>query len=235
MSRDGNDEHSHLLSRFGRKFAAGEVIFDAGSPAGEAYLLQEGRVRLIKRIGAHERSLRVVRPGDLFGEHALLPGLPRTSTAVALTESHALALEPATFEHVIAGSPTIGMRVIHQLVRRLREAEDQIELLMLQDSQVKVCAALIQLSQEAQRARPDAPESVALSVSPLELSARAGLDVDTVKRNVQQLRTGGYVRIEGEAIQIPDLDGLRELRRLLEMKEEIAGANEAARSVGRSD
>jgi CRP-like cAMP-binding protein len=150
-------------------------------------------------------------------------------------ESHALALEPTTFEHVIAGSPTIGMRVIHQLVRRLREAEDQIELLMLQDSQVKVCAALIQLSQEAQRARPEAPESVALSVSPLELSARAGLDVDTVKRNVQQLRTGGYVRIEGEAIQIPDLDGLRELRRLLEMKEEIAGANEAARSVGRSD
>ena len=56
-----------------------------------------------------------------------------------------------------------------------------------------------------------------------------------MKKNVQQLRTGGYVRIEGEAIQIPDLNGLRELRRLLEMKEEIAGANEAARSVGRSD
>jgi DNA-binding transcriptional regulator LsrR (DeoR family) len=60
----------------------------------------------------------------------------------------------------------------------------------------------------------------------MELSARVGLDVDTVKRNVQQLRTSGYVRIEGEEIQIPDVEALRELRRLLEMKDEIVGAGD---------
>jgi CRP-like cAMP-binding protein len=122
---------------------------------------------------------------------------------------------------------------LHQLVRRLRDAEDQIELLMLRDSQVKVAAALLQLGQEAQRGRPEHSESVALSVSPMELSSRVGLDVETVKRNVQQLRTSGHVRIEGEQIQVPDMEGLRELRRLLEMKEEIAG--EATRSLRRQD
>ena len=231
----GNDEQSRLLSRFGRKFAPGEVIFEAGAPAAEAYLRQEGRVRLIKKVGASERSLRVIRPGDLFGEQALLPGTPRTSTAVALIESSALVLEQGTFEHVLTGNPAVGMRVMQQLIRRLRDAEDQIELLMLHDSQVKVCAALLQLSQELQRGRTDLADSVVLSVSPMELSARVGLDVDTVKRNIQQLRTSGHLRIEGEQIQIPDVEGVRELRRLLEMKDEIAGANEAARAVRRPE
>jgi CRP-like cAMP-binding protein len=223
----GPDEQSRLLSRFGRRFAAGEVVFEAGAVATEAYLLQEGRVRLIKKVGASERSLRVVRPGDLFGEHALVPGVTRSSTAVALVDSTALALEQSTFEHLLAGNPAVGTRVLHQLIRRLRDAEDQIELLMLRDSQVKVAAALLQFSQEALRGRPPSAEFVALTVSPMELSARVGLDVETVKRNVQHLRTSGHIRIEGEQIQIPDLESLRELRRLLEMKDEIAGASDA--------
>ncbi|HEX4474551.1 MAG TPA: Crp/Fnr family transcriptional regulator [Polyangiaceae bacterium] len=229
------DEQYQQLSRFKRRFAAGEVIFEAGAIAAEAYLLQEGRVRLIKRVGSTERSLRVVRPGDLFGEGALIPGTPRTSTAVALVESSALALEQSTFEHVLAGNPTVGMRVVSQLIRRLREAEDQIEVLLLRDSHVKVATALLQMSQDAQRAHAESGEPLMLTVSPMELSARVGLDVETVKRNVQQLRANGYIRIEAEQIQIPDVDGLRELRRLLEAKGEIAGARESTRGARRSD
>ncbi len=233
----GPDEQSRLLTRFGRRFTAGEVVFEAGAPANEAYLLQEGRVRLIKRAGASERSLRVVRPGELFGEQALSAGSTRTSTAVALVESAALVLAQSTFEHLLSGNPAIGMRVLHQLVRRLHDAEDQIELLMLRDAQVKITAALLQFAQEATRGRPTSAESVILSVSPMELSARVGLDVETVKRNVQQLRTSGHVRVDGEQIQIPDPESLRELRRLLEMKDEIVGGSgsEPGRPARRQD
>jgi CRP-like cAMP-binding protein len=231
----GPEEPPRLLSRYGRKFRAGEVIFEAGTPGTEAFLLQEGRVRLIKRAGSRERSLRVVRPGDLFGEYALVPGTSRTSTAVALVDTVALALDLETFEHVLASNPGIALRVLQQLVRRLRDADDQIELLMLRDSQVKIAAALLQLGHEAARVRPENDESVVLSVSPMELSARVGLDVETVKRNVQQLRAGGHLVIDSEQIQIPDMEGLRELRRLLEMKEEIAGAADLGRGARRND
>lgn len=231
----GKDEQSRLLSRFGRRFAAGEVIFEAGSPSVEAFLLQEGRVRLIKKVGTSERSLRVVRPGDLFGEQALVPGATRTATAVALVESAAIVLEHGTFEHLLAGNPAVGMRVLSQLIRRLREAEDQIEVLMLQDSQLKIALALLQLCQEATRGPDAGVSTVTLSVSPMELSARVGLDVDTVKRNVQQLRSNGYVKIDGERIVVPDIDALRELRRLLDMKSEITGSTEAGKPVKGSD
>jgi CRP-like cAMP-binding protein len=230
MSADsGQDEQSRLLSRFGRRFAAGEVIFQQDTPSVEAYLLQEGRVRLIKKVGTSERSLRVVRPGDLFGEQALVPGATRSATAVALVESSAIVFEHGTFEHLLAGNPAVGMRVLSQLIRRLREAEDQIEVLMLQDSQLKIALALLQLCQEATRGADAGVSSVTLSVSPMELSARVGLDVDTVKRNVQQLRSNGYLKIDGERIVVPDIDTLRELRRLLDLKSEITGSTEAGR------
>lgn len=217
------EQQERLLARFGRRFAAGEVLFRDGDPATEAYLLQEGRVRLIKRVGAVERSLRVLKPGDLFGESALVKGAPRSSTAVALSDGSALALDQATFQQVLGSSPAVGARVLAQLVRRLTDAEDQIEILMLKDSQSKVVVCLVKLAQQALGTSGRTDGAVELAVTPMELSARAGLDVDTIKRIVQQLRERGYVRVVDERLELPDVETLRELYGLLGLRDEIVG------------
>ena len=217
----GGDAQQRLLARFGKRFSAGEVIFNDGDRGEHAFLLQEGRVRLIKRVGALERSLRVLRPGDLFGESALLQGAPRNTTAVALDDGVALALDQATFQHVLSSNPAVGTRVLQQLIRRLRDAEDQIEILMLRDTQTKVVVALLKMAQQSGRLEGQ----VALQISPMELSSRVGLDVDTVKRHVQQLRDGGYLRIVQEQVEIPELSGLRELYGLLGVKDQILGGD----------
>jgi len=215
---------SRLLARFGRRFSAGDVLFNDGDPAGEAFLLQEGRVRLIKRVGAVERSLRVLRPGDLFGETALIEGAPRSSTAVALSDGVALALDQATFEQVLSSNPGVGSRVLHQLIRRLRDAEDQIEILMLRDSQSKIVVSLLKLVHQTNSGQTTG--AVNVNISPMELSTRVGLDVDTVKRNVQQLRESGYINISGERVEIPDIEALGELYGLLGVKDQIVGGDE---------
>jgi CRP/FNR family transcriptional regulator, cyclic AMP receptor protein len=225
MATSPDEQQDRLLARFGRSFAAGDVLFRDGEEAREALLLQEGRVRLIKRVGAIERSLRVLRPGDLFGESALVTGAPRNSTAVALTDGVALALDQATFQQVLASHPAVGARVLHQLIRRLRDAEDQIEILLLRDSRSKVVVALLKLAQQAASAAPDV-EAIQLGVSPMELSARVALDVETVKRSVQELREAGYLRVVEEKVEIPDLDALRELYGLLGVKDQILGSEE---------
>jgi CRP-like cAMP-binding protein len=215
-----DEQNGRLLARFGRRFQAGEVLFDDGDQAGDAFLLQEGRVRLIKKVGATERSLRVLRPGDLFGESALLEGAPRTSTAVALSDGVALALDSPTFQQVLSASPGVGMRVLGQLIRRLRDAEDQIEVLLLRDGKSKVVVTLLQLAQQASQAQEGAVE---IRVSPLELSARVGLDVDSVKRTVQELRDAGHLRIVDERVELPDVAALRELASLFGIRDQLRG------------
>ena len=111
---------------------------------------------------------------------------------------------------------------MQQLVRRLRDAEDQIEIMMLADTQSKVVNALLKLAQHA-RDQEGSGGAVSFSISPMELSIRVGLDVDTVKRTVQQLRDGQYLRVADERLEIPDLDALRRLYHLLGVKDEIRG------------
>lgn len=222
------DERERLLSRYGRRFEAGSIIYREGEAAAQAFLVQEGRVRLFKPVGAMERSLRVVRPGEVFGESALLSASTRSATAIALDTVVALAFDAAGFDQILVLAPEVGTRVAQQLVRRLRDAEDQIELLMIRDAQSKVVVALLKLAQN--RAGSDA-RVPALEVTPLELSAQMGLDVESVKRIVLGLRESGYVRIQDERIEIPDLEALRELHGLLGVKEQLRGGT---REGGRS-
>lgn len=216
-SEEGPDAPTRLLlEQYGRAIGQGEILFREGDAANEAYLLYSGRVRLLKRVRMVERSLSVLRAGDLFGEGALIDGAVRSSTAVALSEGTALVLDRSALRHIIERFPSLSERILIQLVSRLRDAEDQIEVLMLKDTQSKVISALLKMA----RANAGAAD---LSLSPVELSSRVGLDIETVKRAVQRLRDQQYLKIVGERVEIPDLEALRRLYALLGSKEELRG------------
>jgi CRP-like cAMP-binding protein len=107
-------------------------------------------------------------------------------------------------------------------VRRLRDAEDQIEIMMLRGVQSKVTSALLKLA-----GRSSGPAEV--TISPVELSTRVGLDVEAVKRTVLRLRERQYIRITGERIEIPDVESLRRLYTLLGTKDELVGQDDTAK------
>jgi len=219
MQELGDEERTRLVERFGQTFDAGTTIYAEGDEADTCFLIQDGRVRLVKRIRSTERSLTVLRPGDLFGEDALLTTAERSASAVALTDLHVLALDKKTFGVLLAGNAEVASRLVEQLVRRLRDAEEQLENAMLRDHPSRVVNTLLRLASTTS----EGVEGHSLQISPLELSSRVGLDVDAVKRAVQQLRDGGYLRILDERIVLPDLDALRRLYELLGMKEEVRG------------
>jgi CRP-like cAMP-binding protein len=216
LDEAGDAPNRLLLEQYGRAFGQGEILFREGDVATDAYLLHSGRIRLLKRVRMVERSLSILRTGDLFGEGALLDGVMRSSTAVALSEGIALKLDKAALRQIVERFPGLSERILTQLVRRLRDAEDQIEVLMLRDTQSKVISALLKMARAT-----SGPAD--LTVSPVELSSRVGLDVETVKRAVQRLRDQQYLKIVGERVEIPDLEALRRLYGLLGSKEELKG------------
>ena len=174
-------------------------------------------MRLLKRVRLVEKSLVVLKSGDLFGESALLDPSPRNSTAVALSDGLAVVLNRTTFRPMLEHYPKIAIRLLEQLTRRIRDAEDQIEIMMVSDTNSKIVSSLLKLAQ------PATSGQVELLVSPVDLSTRVGLDVDTVKSGVKRLREQGYIRIVGERVEIPDIEALRRLYLLLGTKEELRG------------
>ncbi|HUT77604.1 MAG TPA: Crp/Fnr family transcriptional regulator [Polyangia bacterium] len=209
---------ARLFERFGRSYEGGETIFAEDDEAGQVYMILEGRVRVTKRVRLIERDISILKAGDMFGESALVRGHRRPASSAALGACKVLAFDAAGFEALLRDQPEIALKLIGQLVRRLHVAEERIENMMLRDSQSKIVNTLIKLSEAA---RPDDGGRILLQISPIELSSRIGLDVDSVKRGVLGLKDNGFVDIVGESIVVADVAALRKLYRLVGMQEEL--------------
>jgi CRP-like cAMP-binding protein len=214
---DQSKSTKRLFERFGRSYSGGEIIFAEDEEAAEVFMILDGRVRLIKRVRLVERDITILKPGDIFGEAALVRGHRHPASAVALGQCSVLAFERDDFETLLRDQPEIALKLIGQLVRRLQASEERIENMMLRDSQSKIVNTLIKLAQVTQ---PE-DDRILLSISPIELSSRIGLDVDSVKRGILQLKENRYLGIVGEQLEIFDVESLRKLYRLMGMKEEL--------------
>ena len=206
-----------LFEKFGRSYNGGDLIFAEETEATEVFMVMEGRVRIIRKVRHVERDIIILKVGDIFGENALEKGHMRTASAVALGDCRVLAFVSSAFETLMRDQPDIALKLIGQLIRRLGASEERIENMMLRDSQSKIVNTLIRLS----RLESPSESHVMLSISPIEISSRIGLDVDSVKRGILQLKENRYLGIVGEKLEIYDVKALQKLYRLMGMKEEL--------------
>ncbi|HEX2735191.1 MAG TPA: Crp/Fnr family transcriptional regulator [Polyangiaceae bacterium] len=203
-------------------FEPGELIYEQGGPADLAFFVESGRIRIFTRIGGLERNLRVVGAGDVFGESALSPPATHDATAICVDRAVAIAFDAGSLPGLVREAPSVGSRLVLCLAERARLAEERIEIGMLRDGQLRVVVGLLKAARSPNGSESD---KVTLGLTPLELSARVGLDVTAVKRAVQQLREAQYLQIVDERLTIVDVDALHQLRGLLEMGEEIQGGD----------
>jgi CRP/FNR family transcriptional regulator, cyclic AMP receptor protein len=97
-------------------FSPGEPIVRAGETGESFYLVLEGRARV-------EGRSRMLRPGDFFGEMALIDGGPRTATITATSEVRAMELPRRAFLKAIEEDPQIGFAIMKVLAGRVRRLE----------------------------------------------------------------------------------------------------------------
>ncbi len=103
--------------------AEGEWVFEEATLGTEMYIVQEGQVEVLKRVGEEDRQLTVLEKGDFFGEMALLEGLPRAAGVRALTAVKLLEINGATFNKMLRDNPEIAVRMMRKLSRRMRETD----------------------------------------------------------------------------------------------------------------
>lgn len=99
MSATVQSEQSALRVLDRKVYQAGEAIFRTGQPGYNLYLVQSGRVDLVREAaeGNPEARLRGLGPGEVFGELALLTGTPRRASAIAGAEG--AVCETITVDH----------------------------------------------------------------------------------------------------------------------------------------
>ncbi|EDM81618.1 probable serine/threonine-protein kinase pknB [Plesiocystis pacifica SIR-1] len=113
-----------------RRFAKGEWLIREGEVGDAAYILVHGRCevsRLIHTEGKVEDkrdTLRMLGPGDVFGETAILASSPRTASVRALTEVVAVVVTADALEREVdAMKPWMGS-FIRALARRFTDVDN---------------------------------------------------------------------------------------------------------------
>jgi CRP/FNR family transcriptional regulator, cyclic AMP receptor protein len=98
---------------------ASKVLFRAGDPGNEFFVITDGAVR-IERDG---KVIARLGPGDFFGDIALVVERPRTATATVETDSRLLVVAHREFHSLMDRFPSIRISVLESIAIRLAELE----------------------------------------------------------------------------------------------------------------
>ena len=135
------------FGRFSRTFPKGEIIFSEFEIGDTFYLIQSGRVQLVKLAGDIERTLDILLPSEMFGEMAILENSPRSATAIALDEVKVLEFNSQNFEILLLGNPQIALKLLKMFCKRIYDSKRRFMILTLPDQQAKIADVFLMLDE----------------------------------------------------------------------------------------
>jgi CRP-like cAMP-binding protein len=97
----------------------GARLAEEGASGDTFYVILGGQAKVVRG----KRTIAHLMPGDWFGEISLIDGGPRTASVIAETPLEVMTLARRPFESMIQREPTIVLKMLEELARRLRNAE----------------------------------------------------------------------------------------------------------------
>ena len=207
-----SDIQIQLFSRFGKKIPANTVLFQEGDVGDNMYIIQSGRVKISKRIRGVEKTLATLEKGEFLGEMAILNDKPRSATAETLDDCDMLVIDRKTFDALIRGNVEIAVRFIKRLADRLREANDQMESLMIKDNTSRLVSILAKQVREHKKAGE-------FTMTIEDLAGHAGIEAAQARTILEKLASVRIIEVAGDKVRIMSQDQVDRLLRYLEMRE----------------
>jgi len=191
-----------------RHFNRGELIFLEGDQGDGFYVVAAGMVKVFKvSMEGKEHIMRIVGPGEAFGQVSVYAGRTFPASAQAIAKSHLLFLPRAAFVELITGNPSLALSMLASLSMRLREFTVHVERLALKEVPGRLAAYLIHLIDEQKNGRNE----VTLNISKVQLSSLLGTTPETLSRILSQMADSGLVEVKKRNIKLLDPPRLEEL------------------------
>jgi nitrite reductase/ring-hydroxylating ferredoxin subunit len=108
---------------FHKEYAAGEVIVEEGRTGNGLYVVLSGTVEVIQGVGASQKRLRVLGPGEPFGEIALLGDWKRSASVRAIDDVECMGMDRWAFLAHLKTEPALAIRLLQMVAARLAKAD----------------------------------------------------------------------------------------------------------------
>jgi len=183
-----------LRKRAGR----GEQVVRAGEAAESLVIMLTGRAKVTNfDEEGREIILAWLGPGEFFGEMGLIDSSPRSASVIAVEPCELLTLGKHEFQRCMQENFQVAQKLMQILVRRLREADRNIESLALLDVYGRVARLLLDMSMEEHGKRV-----VKQKISKQDMARMIGASREMVSKVMRDLEIGGYIVTNGDQITI---------------------------------
>lgn len=176
-----------------RLFAREALIVQQDQTDDDLFVLLSGRVH-VERDGHNQRQvlLSVVATGGRVGEMCLIDGEPHNASARCVQACQVVVLKGADVRHCLEQSPGFARAWAMVMVGQLRQANQRILSLSLDDVRERVMRRLSQCSELG----PQGQRVVGNEIGRSELARMVGASREMVCRVLRRLHDSGHIELQ---------------------------------------
>lgn len=187
------------------RLKADDTLFQTGDIGDGCYRLDSGMLKvMLSSSKAGERILAILAPGSIVGDLAMIDGLPRSASVVALTDCELRFVSRTAFEHFASQHREIYRYLVKVLAARLREADDNIASLAFLSVKGRVAHALLELAKTVGVETGSGEVLIPRMINQKGLAAIVGVARENVNRVLSDFQRSKVVSKSSEAYRIDD-------------------------------
>ena len=184
-----------------RRYPKNSIIVEEGLPGDYMYIIRSGRVKVTKASDdGREKIMDFLEAGAFFGEMALLDYAPRSASVRTLEPSVLTALSRRDFLTLLRNSPDLGLSLLQELTRRLRDTDEQATSVSFQRVEARAKGLFARVA----RAQPGGDQRrITPSLTHQQIADMIGTSRETVTRAVKELKQSGWLEQRGKRYLVP--------------------------------
>ncbi len=197
------------FERFAKTYEPGEVIISEYEPGDSFYLIQSGRVQLVKCVNGSKKNLDVLKPGEFFGEMAILDNSARSATCMAAGRVKCLEFNKENFELLITGNPQMALLLLKLFCKRIYDQKRRFRILVIKDLQARIADVFLLLD-EMNPVMNEAEKQRRFNVTIADVAHWAGLSPEVTRDEINKY-------VERRKVEVYDnymiVNNINEMRR----------------------
>ena len=205
------------FSRFQKTYKPGEVLIAEFEPGDCFYLIQSGRVQLVKTFNGTNKHIDILGPSEFFGEMAILENTPRSATCIAIDTVQALEFNKANFELLITGNPQVALILLKMFCKRIYEQKRRLRILVISDITARIGDVFLMLD-ETQSQPNVASMTRRFNCTIQDVAHWAGLPLEETRDEINRFIEKHRIEIIENNIIVKNIG---EIQRLVEQRKSI--------------
>jgi len=190
------------------QFPRRENIIKKGSLPDSLLFLLAGQMQVVDITeDGREVGLRILTPGDFFGEIAVITGSPRTASVISLTNVVVAFMPRNLALHLFSHSPSIANKMIKLLAEKIAQDSELRGVLSIQHASKRVFALL----QSMKSTRISGEDVIERLPTHQEIAIMVNTSRETVTRALIQLSRQGIIIKNSHTVTITKPAELLEL------------------------